>query len=154
MATLDRTEFPGPNRINHVAMSVPADLLDELGRADLVAFFGEVFGWHELPTMTADRKRLIFSLFSYDRFLFLIADDPPMACPPELPGDHFGVQVDHLDELETMVARAEAFRERDARVEIHPYEVEDHVVLKLHNVYVRFLLPMSIEVQYFELVGT
>ena len=136
MATLDRTEFPGPNRINHVAMSVPADLLDELGRADLVAFFGEVFGWHELPTMTADRKRLI------------------LACPPELPGDHFGVQVDHLDELETMVARAEAFRERDARVEIHPYEVEDHGVLKLHNVYVRFLLPMSIEVQYFELVGT
>ena len=138
MATLDRTEFPGPNRINHVAMSVPADLLDELGRADLVAFFGEVFGWHELPTMTADRKRLIFSLFSYDRFLFLIAD----------------VQVDRLDELETMVSRAEAFRERDARVEIHPYEVEDHGVLKLHNVYVRFLLPMSIEVQYFELVGT
>ena len=142
MATLDRTEFPGPNRINHVALSVPADLLDELGRADLVAFFGEVFGWHELPTMTTDRKQLIFSLFSYDRFLFLIADD------------HFGVQVDHLDELETMVARAEAFRERDARVEIHPYEVEDHGVLKLHNVYVRFLLPMSIEVQYFELVGT
>jgi hypothetical protein len=53
-----------------------------------------------------------------------------------------------------MVSRAEAFRERDARVEIHPYEVEDHGVLKLHNVYVRFLLPMSIEVQYFELVGT
>ncbi|HJM32794.1 MAG: hypothetical protein CL437_06690 [Acidimicrobiaceae bacterium] len=152
MAILDRTSFPGPNRINHVAMSVPADLLDEQGRADLVEFFGEVFGWHELPTMTVDRKRLIFSLFSYDRFVFLIADDPPMACPPGLPGDHFGVQVDHLDEFETMVARVEAFRDRDDRVEIHPYEIEDHGMLKLHNVYVRFLLPMSIEVQYFELL--
>jgi catechol 2,3-dioxygenase-like lactoylglutathione lyase family enzyme len=153
VATLDRTEFPGPNRINHVAISVPADLLDEQGRADLVAFFSEVFGWHELPTMTVDRQRLIFSLFSHDRFVFLIADDPPMACPPGLPGDHFGVQVDRLEELETVVARAEEFRARDGRVEIHPYEIEDHGVLKLHNVYVRFLLPMSVEVQYFELVG-
>ena len=30
MATLDRTEFPGPNRINHVAISVPAELLDAI----------------------------------------------------------------------------------------------------------------------------
>jgi len=51
-----------------------------------------------------------------------------------------------------MVARVEAFRDRDDRVEIHPYEIEDHGMLKLHNVYVRFLLPMSIEVQYFELL--
>ncbi|MBC8365193.1 MAG: hypothetical protein H8E59_09345 [Actinobacteria bacterium] len=153
MAILDRTEFPGPNRINHVAISLPADLLDERGRSDLVAFFGGVFGWHELPTETVDRKKMIFSLFSHDRFVFLIADDPPMACPPGLPGDHFGVQVDSLDELETMVARIEEFRAHDERVEILSYEVEDFGFLKLHNVYVRYLLPMSVEVQYFELLN-
>ena len=143
--------FRGPNRINHVALSVPSDLLSQQGRADLVSFFDEVFGWAELDMMTVDLQRMIFSLNSYDRFLFLLADEAPMACPPGLPGDHFGVQVDSLEELNIVLARAEVFSTVDDRVEILPYEVEDHTVLKLHAFYVRYLLPMSIEVQYFEL---
>ena len=143
--------FRGPNRINPVALSVPSDLLSQQGRADLASFFDEVFGWAELDMMTVDGQRVIFSLNSYDRFLFLLADEAPMVCPPGLPGDHFGVQVDSLDELNIVLARAEAFSAGDVRVEILPYEVEDHTVLKLHSFYVRYLLPMSIEVQYFEL---
>jgi len=93
-----------------------------------------------------DGQRMIFSVNSYDRFVFLLADEAPMSCPPGLPGDHFGVQVDSLDELNIVLARAEAFRAGDDRVEILPYAVEDHTVLKLHAFYVRYLLPMSIEV--------
>ena len=104
-----------------------------------------------MDMMTIDGQRMIFSLNSYDRFLFLLADEAPMVCPPGLPGDHFGVQVDSLDELNIVQARAEVFSAGDDRVEILPYEVEDHTVLKLHSFYVRYLLPMSIEVQYFEL---
>ena len=59
--------------------------------------------------------------------------------------------VESLEELKILQARAEEFRSRDDRMEILPYEVEDHTVLKLHNFYVRYLLPLSIEVQYFEL---
>ena len=40
-------------RFNHVAMSLPSDLLDEANRADLCRFYGEVFGFEELPTMSA-----------------------------------------------------------------------------------------------------
>ena len=151
MVEADEGGFRGPNRINHVAFSVPSDLLSQQGRADLAPFFEEVFGWAELGMMTIDGQRMIFSLNSYDRFLFLLADEAPMVCPPGLPGDHFGVQVDSLDELNIVQARAEAFSAGDDRVEILPYEVEDHTVLKLHSFYVRYLLPMSIEVQYFEL---
>ena len=32
-------------RFNHVAMSLPADLLDERNRADITRFYDEVFGW-------------------------------------------------------------------------------------------------------------
>lgn len=39
-------------RFNHVAMSVPADLLDERGRREICDFYDEVFGWKELPTLT------------------------------------------------------------------------------------------------------
>ena len=69
-----------PPRFNHVAMSVPADLLDEQGRADLVAFYSEVFGFQELPTMTENRRRLVFGAYTIEQFVFLIAgDDPPAA---------------------------------------------------------------------------
>jgi len=143
--------FRGPKRINHVALSVSSDLLSQQGRADLASFFDNVFGWAELDMMTIDGQRMIFSVNSYDRFVFLLADEAPMSCPPGLPGDHFGVQVDSLDELNIVQARAEAFQARDVRVEILPYAVEDHTVLKLHAFYVRHMHPMSIEVQYFEL---
>ena len=151
MAEVDETGFRGPNQINHVALSVPADLLGEKGQSDLSSFFSEVFGWPELEMMTVNRQRMIFSVHSYSRFLFLLAEDVPMVCPPGLPGDHFGVQVESLEELKILQARAEEFRSRDDRVEILAYEVEDHTVLKLHNFYVRYLLPLSVEVQYFEL---
>jgi predicted enzyme related to lactoylglutathione lyase len=37
-----------PNsKLNHVAMSVHAHLLDESTRANIVAFYGQVFGWSE-----------------------------------------------------------------------------------------------------------
>ena len=46
-------------RFNHVAMSLPAEALDEAGRTALLDFYGEVFGWTEMPTMTVDRERLV-----------------------------------------------------------------------------------------------
>jgi hypothetical protein len=143
-------DFKGPGRFNHVAMSVPADLLDEAGRADITRFYGEVFGWQEHPTMTEDRKRLVMGVHSYDQFVFVITDDNPMRAPT---GDHFGMAVDSLDELMEVLRRAEAFAARDGRVDIIGYEVEDFGVLKLHSFYVRYLLPLMVEVQYFELMS-
>ena len=143
------SDFDGPTRFNHVAMSMPADALDEQGRADITAFYSEVFSWVEHPTMTEDRKRLVMGVHSYDQFVFLIADDEPMSAPRL---DHFGLAVDTLDQLHTVLDRAKAYRERDDRVDIIDYDVEDHGVLKLHNFYVGFLLPMMVEVQCFEFV--
>ena len=144
------TDFKGPTRFNHVAMSVPADLLDEAGRADITRFYGEVFGWNEHPTMTEDRERLVMGVHSYDQFVFLIADDSPMRAPK---GDHFGMAVESLDELNEVLRRVEAFAADDDRVDITGYEVEDFTVLKLHSFYVRYLLPLMVEVQYFEWVS-
>ena len=144
------TDFAGPTRFNHVAMSMPAEALDEQGRADITAFYAEVFGWVEHPTMTEDRKRLVMGVHSYDQFVFLIADDTPMTAPRL---DHFGLAVDTLEELQVVLARAKAVAERDDRVDIIDYDVEDHGVLKLHNFYVGYLLPMMVEVQCFEFEG-
>jgi hypothetical protein len=132
---------------NHVAMSVPADLLSERSRAELLDFYGEVFGWTEMPTMTQDRQRLVLRVHSNEQFVFLIADPQPMACPRM---DHFGLSVGSPAELYETVERARKFRERDARVEIIEPEIEDYKVLKLHNFYVRYQLPLMVEVQCYE----
>jgi hypothetical protein len=138
-------------RFNHVAMSVPADLLDEEGRADILRFYGDVFGWEELPTETIDRQRLVMRAYSNEQFVFLIADDPPMSCPRL---DHFGMSVGTMDELDGMLARARAFRTHDDRVDIVDKKADEREgLLTLTSFYVRYLLPMMIEVQHWEWAG-
>ena len=134
-------------RFNHVAMSLPADLLGEEGRRDIVRFYDEVFGWKELPTETVDRKKLVLSAYTYEQFVFLIADDPPMSCPRL---DHFGLSVDTEQELDDMLDRAKAFQARDDRVDIVDKEVTDHGMLAITSFYVRYLLPMMVEVQWWD----
>ena len=138
-------------RFNHVAMSMPADALDETGRKEIVEFYREVFGWEELPTLTEDRHRLVLQAYTYEQFVFLIADEPHMTCPGL---DHFGMSVGSGEELDEILARSKAFAARDERVEIIDRKVEDYGMLKLHSFYVRYLLPLMIEVQYFEWTGS
>ena len=132
---------------NHVAMSVPADLLDDAGRAELLRFYEEVFGWSEMPTLTEDRKRLVLRAYNNEQFVFLVADPEPMRCPG---GDHFGLSVGTPRELDELLERARKYAESDPRVEIVERQVEDYEVLKLHSFYVRYRLPLMIEVQCYE----
>jgi hypothetical protein len=134
-------------RFNHVAMSVSADLLDEEGRAGLLRFYGEVFGWTEMPTLTEDRQRLVLRAHSNEQFVFLVADDEPMRCPSS---DHFGMSVATPEQLDAVLERARAFAEKDDRVEILERKLEDFKVLKLHSFYVGYRLPLMIEVQCYE----
>jgi hypothetical protein len=135
-------------RFNHVAMSVPADLLGEEGRAELLDFYGDVFGWEELPTETLDGKRLVMRAYSNEQFVFLIADDPPMACPRL---DHFGMSVGTMEELDDMLERARKRQAGDDRVDIVEKNADVYEgVLTLTSFYVRFLLPMMIEVQHYD----
>jgi len=129
---------------NHVAISVPAALLDAAGRASLLDFYGEVFGWTEMPTLTEDRRRLVLRAHSNEQFVFLEAGPEPMRCPT---GDHFGLSVRTPAELDAILERARAYRERDPRVSIDDKQIEDYRVLQLHSFYVGYRLPLKIEVQ-------
>lgn len=141
--------YPSGNpRLNHVALSVPADLLDRGNRLDLCRFFGDVFGFEELPTMTLERRRLILSCVHWDQFIFLAADDAPLTCPRM---DHFGFAVASFDELSALRDRALAFRARDARVDLVDLQADDQGVLTIHSLYVGYLLPMMCEVQWWDI---
>jgi hypothetical protein len=140
-------EKTSSQRFNHVAMTVPADRLDAAGRAELLRFYGEVFGWTEMPTLTADRERLVLRAHSNEQFVFLVAGDAPMRAPE---GDHFGLSVGTPAELEAIRARARELARRDPRVAVTDATVEDYGVLRLHSFYVGFGLPMRVEVQCYE----
>lgn len=140
--------FPaGIPRLNHVAMSMPADALDAAGRAEILAFYGDCFGWQELPTETVDRKTLVMAVGHWDQFVFLHAEDDPMRTPRL---DHFGVSVLSRDDLDSTWSRVARWAERDDRVDVIEPKVDDFDVLKIHAFYVRFLLPMMVEVQFWE----
>ena len=141
---------PGPARgprFNHVAMSVAAALIDARGCADLLAFYGEVFGWTEMPTLTEAGKRFVLRAWDNESFVFLEVAAEPMRCPAT---DHFGISVGTPEELHALLGRARKVRERDPRVEIVEPVVDDFRVLRLHSFTLRYLLPLRIEVQCYE----
>lgn len=97
----------GNPRFNHVAMSLPRSYLEDPTRSEIVGFYRDVFGWDEMPTMTQPGRRLVLQAYSYDQFVFLIAEDEPMTAPRM---DHFGMAVDTMGELEAFHARAKEGR--------------------------------------------
>jgi hypothetical protein len=87
------------------------------------------------------------SCYTYEQFVFLIADDPPMTCARL---DHYGMSVETEEELDAMLERAKAFQKRDDRVEIIDKKVDDHEMLAITSIYVRYLLPMMVEIQWWD----
>jgi hypothetical protein len=136
-------------RFNHVAMSLPADELDEEHRKLRADFYGDVFGFYDLPMMTIDRKRQVFQVHDVEQFLFLIAEDDgtAMVCPRL---DHFGLSVGAESELDEILARAKTWQQRDDRVDIIDKKVDDHGMLAITSIYVRYLLPMMCEIQWWD----
>jgi len=144
----DAAEPRRPPRFNHVALSLSPDRLDEAGRKEIVDFYSHVFGWEELPTLTEDRKRLVLQAYRFDQFVFLMAEDEPMTSPRM---DHFGMSVSNIEELDEIEARIKEWKARDDRVDLIEKHADDQGVVKIWSVYVRHLLPMMIEIQFFEI---
>jgi hypothetical protein len=137
--------------LNHVAISMDPAVLDERGRADLLAFFGEVFGWTEGDNTGEAGNPLILYTGAFGQFVYLLPADPPLTAPHL---DHFGLQVETLAELHEIVGRAKAYAQRDDRVEI--IDVHDRTThgsehdYILTSAYLGFLLPLMIELQHLE----
>jgi hypothetical protein len=81
------------------------------------------------------------------QFVFLIADDEPMRCPRL---DHFGLSVATMAELDEILDACRRWQARDPRVDLIDKQTEDHGPLVITSMYVRFLLPMMVEIQHWE----
>ena len=138
-----------PPSFNHVAMSVPADALDADGRAAICEFYGDVFGFEEHPQMTEDRRVLVLGAHTFEQFVFIVAQDEPMQAHRH---DHYGMSVATKEDFDELHRRAAAWKAKlpDEVVLDGPDAEEHHGVLLLHNFYVSYRLPLTIEVQHFE----
>ncbi len=138
-------------RLNHVAISIDPRVLDARGRADILAFYGEVFGWTEGDNTGETGDPLILYTGAFGQFVYLLPADPSLTAPPL---DHFGLQIDTLDELHAIVARARQYQMRDERVNV----VDVHARTThgpthdytLTSAYIGFVLPLMVELQHLQ----
>lgn len=139
-------------RINHVAISVDADLMDEAGRAALLDFFSEIFGWTEGDNSTEKGNPLILYTGSLGQFLYLLPAKDEFMVTPNM--DHFGMEVSSMEELTEILERVKAYKAKDDRVRFTEvgsmatrYEDKQYT---LSNAYIWFLIPLWIELQHIE----
>ncbi len=139
-------------RINHVAISVDADVLNEEGRAALLDFYSEVFGWTEGDNSTEKGNPLILLTGSWRQFLYLLPAKDEYMVTPNM--DHFGMEVSSMEELLEILERVKVYQGKDDRVRITDvgtmvtqHNDGQHT---LTNVYIKFLIPLWIELQHIE----
>ena len=141
------TARPAP--LNHVAISMPRAALDDAGRADILTFYGEVFGWYELLDQDEPGDPLILATGAFGQFVYLLPSDEPMRTDPM---DHFGVLTDSLAELDGILDRATAHAARDERVRViarHARTTHGPTAdYTLTSGYVGFVLPLMVEIQH------
>ena len=147
---MSRTRFAP--RINHVAISVDADLMDEAGRAALLDFFSEIFGWTEGDNSTEKGNPLILYTGSLGQFLYLLPAKDEFMVTPNM--DHFGMEVSSMEELTEILERVKAYKAKDDRVRftevgamVTRFEDKQYT---LSNAYIWFLIPLWIELQHIE----
>jgi hypothetical protein len=138
-------------RLNHVAISMEPAVLDDRGRADILDFYGEVFGWTEGDNIGEQGNPLILYTGAFAQFIYLLPGTPALRCPAL---DHFGLEMPSVEALDRVVQRAKAYRDRDDRVRI--IEVDTRIThgpthdYRLTNAYIGFLLPLMVELQHIQ----
>ena len=140
--------------LNHVAISMDPAILDERGRAEVLAFYGDVFGWTEGDNTGEPGNPLILYTGAFGQFVYLLPADPPLTAPPL---DHFGLQVETLADMNTIVERAKDHAARDDRVrviDIHSRTTQGPTHdYTLTSAYIGFVLPLMIELQHLEQIA-
>ena len=146
------TQTPFPPRLNHVAISVDAEVMDDGGRTALLTFFSEVFGWTEGDNSTERGNPLILYTGAPGQFVYLLPAKGDFMTTADM--DHFGLEVSSKAEMEEILDLARAYRATDDRVQVTEvgamttrHEDKEYT---LTNAYIRFLIPLWIELQHIE----
>jgi hypothetical protein len=140
-----------PPTLNHVAITMDPALLDDAGRAELLEFYGDVFGWSEGDNTGEAGNPLILYTGAFAQFVYLLPGDDYLRAPAM---DHFGVQVASLEQLHEIVGSAKARQANDARVtviDVHARTTHGPTHdYTLTSAYIGFVLPLLVELQHLD----
>ena len=123
--------------LNHVAMSVASGTLTDEWRAELLEFYGALFGWREIESLRLPDRLTI--LVGQRTYVNIRERAEPMICSGY---EHFGVVVSSGDEVEEIWNRVDA---SPLDLELEPLNIENGGFRSLRF---RFMLPLALEVQF------
>ena len=131
-------------RFNHMELTFPRGTLTEEFKADVDAFYGDVFGWRFLDTPVVGQLGHLCQIGEDGDFILLLESDKPI----ESPGyDHLGFLYDTAAEVDELLTKIKAWQEKDDRIRIKEYEDLVTPNITVHAFYVKHLLPLWFDVQ-------
>lgn len=138
-----------PHRFNHMELTFPRGALDTATRKDIAAFYGEMFGWSGFDVELFNQTNFILTGDDGAQHFILLAEADKHIDSPGY--DHLGVLCDTRAEVDELLDRAKAWRDKDDRVKIVEFE-KDLVQgpVTVHAFYVKYLLPILFDVQCIE----
>lgn len=123
--------------LNHVAMSVASGTLTDEWRAELLEFYGSLFGWREIESLRLpDRLTILVGQCTY---VNIRERTEPMTCSGY---EHFGVVVASGAEVDDIWNRLDS---SPLDLELEPLNIDDGGFRILRF---RFMLPLAVEVQF------
>jgi len=138
-----------PHRFNHMELTVEPGSLDDTARADIAAFYGEMFNWTGRDVELFDKRNYLLTGEDGSQHFILLAESKRFMQAPGY--DHLGILCDTRGEVDELLERAKRWRDKDDRVQILEFP-EDLVQgnVTVHAFYVRYLLPIQFDVQCIE----
>ena len=134
-------------RFNHMELTLPKGALRD-HRAEIAKFYGDLFAWEALDVPILNQTGLLLRTDpETSQFILLTEQHKHMSSPGY---DHLGLLYDTRDEVDALLEKAKAWQERDEHVEIKQYEDLAVAGTTVHAFYVRYLLPIWLDVQVIE----
>jgi len=135
-------------RFNHVELTYAKGVLDNKLRRQISAFYEDVFGWESVELEVLGHTAQLLRLDpEVSQFILLAEGRNPIDAPGY---DHLGIQIDTRDEVDTLLERCIKWQERDERVRIKIYEDLPQDDVTVHAFYLKYLLPIWLDVQCLE----
>lgn len=136
-----------PRRFNHMELTLPKGAL-EASRGEIKTFYADLFGWDALDVPILRQIGLLLRTDPETSQFILVTEQRAHMTSPGF--DHLGLLCDSRAEVDELLAKARAWRERDSRVELKEYDDLISGPVTTHAFYVRFLLPIWFDVQVLE----
>ena len=138
--------MPHP-RFNHMELTLPKGALSE-HRSDIATFYRDLFDWEALDVPILKQTGLLLRTDpETSQFILLTEQRKHMSSPGY---DHLGLLYDSRAEVDALLEKAKGWQQRDERVQIKEYADLETAGTTVHAFYVRYLLPIWLDVQVIE----